>query len=325
VTEWDADSDGNCVTNTPARAQLLLDYLASKQIGIVGFAFDIPGTIIANWSYTPTSYSDFTCGVSGGGPGQLLFGDFAAEKQAGDGSQPDPSPAWIVSSAALKRLATAAANTTDHFFDTPRTFVTGASSSSLRRLSVPAAVPTESFANEVALATTVRDGALPAGTQALIYDDQDSSRTPPAEQRHPAEYYQRAAQVAHQYGLLLIAAPATDLVRALAPRSPSGQQYTEFLRLGIAAAAARYADAYEAQAQGTEQHPSEFASFVGAASAQAAAAHPGVELLAQLDANFQGVRQMLLDAVLKTRSMVSGYSLNDPAPAFLRELRNQDG
>src|SRR5579875_445274 len=49
VTEWDANSTTNCLTDAPAAAQLLLDYLASKQIGVVGFAFDLPGTIIADW------------------------------------------------------------------------------------------------------------------------------------------------------------------------------------------------------------------------------------------------------------------------------------
>ncbi len=52
VSEWDANSTTNCVPNTPAVAQLLLDYLASKRIGIVGFAFDLPGTIVADSAFT---------------------------------------------------------------------------------------------------------------------------------------------------------------------------------------------------------------------------------------------------------------------------------
>ena len=97
VSEWDGNSTTNCVPNAPAVAQLLLDYLASKRIGIVGFAFDLPGTIVADSAFTPTTYAAFACGVPGGGPGQLLFSDFAAQAQAGDGTQPDPPPAWIVS------------------------------------------------------------------------------------------------------------------------------------------------------------------------------------------------------------------------------------
>ena len=49
VTEWDANSVTGCVPNAPATAQVLLDYLASKGIGVVGFAFDLPGTIVVDF------------------------------------------------------------------------------------------------------------------------------------------------------------------------------------------------------------------------------------------------------------------------------------
>ena len=79
VTEWNADSARSCAPVAPIAAPMLLSYLASKRIGIVGFAFDMPGTIIRNWSYVPTSYNGFQCGIPGGGPGQLLFARFAAQ------------------------------------------------------------------------------------------------------------------------------------------------------------------------------------------------------------------------------------------------------
>jgi hypothetical protein len=87
VTEWYASSILNpntphCVAREPALAARLLDYLASKQIGVVGYAFDVPGTIVADWSYAPTRYdNNFTCGVPGDGPGQLLFNDFAGHSR----------------------------------------------------------------------------------------------------------------------------------------------------------------------------------------------------------------------------------------------------
>src|SRR6185312_9619284 len=56
----------------------------------------------------------------------VLFGNFSAEAQAGDGTQADPTPAWIVSAGLLSRLKLAAHATSAHFFNTPRTFVTGA-------------------------------------------------------------------------------------------------------------------------------------------------------------------------------------------------------
>jgi endoglucanase len=315
VTEWDENSTASCASDAPTMSPFLLDYLASKQIGIVGFAFDLPGTIIADWSYTPTSYDDFPCGTPGGGPGQLLFGEFAGMAQA---QSPAGVTAWILGAHLLQDVDALAPSIARHLFDTPRTFVTGASAASLNQLSVPAALPTVSFTSEAALADAVGSGSLPGGTRAVIFDDEDSKLTPRAEQLHPARFYSRAAQVAHRAGLLLIASPATNLVAAIAPRTPNSRQYAEFLKLRIAAAAARYADVFEIQAQVAAMDQSTYASFVQLAGAQAAAAHPGVELLGEITTNnAQGTKQAaksLENAVLATRSFVSGYWLTDPGP-----------
>jgi hypothetical protein len=85
VTEWDANSSYYCLPETPVKAPQLLRYLAGKGIGVVGFALDVPGTIIANWSYAPTSLDRFKCGVAGSGPGRLLFREFAAQARTAAG------------------------------------------------------------------------------------------------------------------------------------------------------------------------------------------------------------------------------------------------
>jgi endoglucanase len=318
VTEWDANSTTGCVPNAPARAQLLLDYLESKRIGIVGFAFDLPGTIVADYTYTPTSYAGFACGVANGGPGQILFAQYAAEAQAGDGTQPDPSPAWVITSATLARIAALDPLTAAHFFNTPRAFVTGAGTASLAALGAPTAVPTESFANAVTLASAVSQGRLRPGTAAVVYAPGRSHGTPVAQQRDPAAYFKLAAGVAHQHGLLLVAAPAVGLVDARFPFSAAGQRYREFLALKLAAGAARYADVFDVPAQGTETDPKRYAAFVLAAGAQAARAHRSVELLSGLNAGSAlspDTSTSLFDAFLKTRLLVSGYGLTDPAGA----------
>ena len=72
VTEWAAASNHrHCENNYPREAPEFLRYLKSHDIGINAFAFDLVGTLIRDWSYTPTSYSPFQCGKEGG-PGQLL-------------------------------------------------------------------------------------------------------------------------------------------------------------------------------------------------------------------------------------------------------------
>lgn len=311
ITEWDANATTNCLADAPERASLLLDYLNSKGIGIVGFAFDLPGTIIADWSYTPTTYSGFQCGDPDGGPGQLLLGDFSAEARAG---APAVVPAWLVSTTSLMRLVAAGPQTAARSFDTPRTYVTGTGAAGLAALGTPTAIATESFSNENTLAAAANGGRLRAGTKAVVYADGDTRRTPKAQQRHPGEYYQRAAQVAHAHGLLLIAAPALDLIQGLSPRTPPNRQGGAFLRLRIAALAARYADVYVVQDQDDELHPARFASFVAAASRQARNAHPSIEVLNAISTSV-GNRVVPASQVMAALQLVepqlSGYLLND--------------
>jgi hypothetical protein len=334
VTEWDANSTTGCVPNAPATAQVLLDYLASKRIGVVGFAFDLPSTIVVDSTFAPTSYAGFACGVPNGGPGQILFGDFAAEAQAGDGTQPDPTPAWIVGANLLSRLQLAAHDTAAHFFNTPRTFVTGAAASTLALLGMGSAVPTVSFADETRLAAAVSQGGLAPGTAAVVYAAGATAATPRGQQRNPGHYYALAARVAHEHGLLFIAAPQESLVRTLAPAtSPAGRDH-EFLRLGLASDTARDADAFEAPAQASQDDASAFAAFVAAAARQASRAHPGIELLAGLSAGAPRSApspDALFDAFLGTRLTVSGYGFSGPAAtatnaglAFLRQLQRLD-
>jgi hypothetical protein len=334
VTEWDANSTTGCTPNVPAAAQSLLDYLASKRIGVVGFAFDLPGTIVVDSTFTPTSYAGFACGVPNGGPGQILFGDYAAEAQAGDGTQPDPSPAWVVSANLLSRLQLAARTTAAHFFNTPRTFVTGASSTSLGLLGMGSAIPTMSFADETKLSAALASGLVAPGTAAVVYAAGATAATPVAQQRNPAHYYALAARAAHTYGLLFIAAPQMSLVTTLAPETPAEDLDTEFLHLKLAGETAHDADAFEAPAPASQSDSTAFKSFVDSASRQAAGAHPGIELLAGLSAASGPVKARptsLFDAFLGTRLTVSGYGFSGPpaaastsGAAFLRRLERLD-
>lgn len=319
VTEWDENSTTDCIPNAPAASSLLLDYLAVKQIGVVGFAFDLPGTIVSDYSgYTPTSYASFACGVPGGGPGQLLFGEYAAMANASSPSRTGVMPAWVIGAGSLSRLEASDSATSSYFFDTPRTFVTGASSASLSTLSVPAAIPTASFTSETALAAAVEAGTLPPGTRAVVLDLEHWARTPIAEQRHPGRYFALAAQIAHQYGLLLIADPASNLALARSPRLRPSLQYTKFIQLRFAASAARSADVYEIDARGPTPSGPVYTAFVQAAAAQALAAAPDTTLLSTITS---GPRRPvlrspsnLLDAVRAAPAVVSGFQLNDLRP-----------
>jgi cellulase (glycosyl hydrolase family 5) len=324
VTEFNANSTTNCVPTAPTVVPLLLDYLAGKRIGLVGFAFDLPGTIVADAAFTPTSFASFACGIPGGGPGQLLFSNYAAQAQAGDGTQPDAPPAWIVSARVLAGLAAVGRPTAAHFFNTPRTFVIGADASALAGLGMGSAVPAASFADEGRLAAAVTQNRLRPGTAAVVYTAGATKATPRAQQRNPAHYYAMAARLAHAHGLLFIAAPQASLATVLAPGTQRAAIDRAFLRLRLAADTAHDADAFEAPAQPSQADPSRYAAFVSGAAQQAASAHPGIELLAGLTAGAAPARQSaqtLFDAFLSTRLTVTGYGFNASPGAGLSFLR----
>lgn len=72
-TEWCADSgNSSCQAQWPTLSPQLLDYLWAHNIGMTALAFDIPGTLVTDWSWNPTSFNGYTCGVAGCGPGELL-------------------------------------------------------------------------------------------------------------------------------------------------------------------------------------------------------------------------------------------------------------
>ena len=66
ATEWNY-LRGVCGQAQQQMAPDLLDYLRRHHIGVFGHAFDVPGTTIADWTWTPSE-----CGSAVGGSGQVL-------------------------------------------------------------------------------------------------------------------------------------------------------------------------------------------------------------------------------------------------------------
>ena len=83
ATEWSATSNSNfCESTWPTVSPQLLAYLKSHNIGVMPWAFDITGTLIKDWNWTPTSFAGFTCGTTGAGPGELVKQHFASYSAA---------------------------------------------------------------------------------------------------------------------------------------------------------------------------------------------------------------------------------------------------
>jgi hypothetical protein len=183
-----------------------------------------------------------------------------------------------------------------------------------RPLTGLSAEPVVTFSSVADLRTALADGALPPGTQAVLYDPEAWSYTPAAEQRNPVTAAAQAAGLAHAHGLKIIVAPALNLTTVLLPGG-SGPRWRQFLDLGLARSMARVADAVEVQAQSLERDPAAYATFVREAAAQARAGHPGVSVLAGLSTNPPGAAvdsHQLTTAIQASQADVDGYWLNIP-------------
>jgi hypothetical protein len=57
--------------------QTFLNFLAEEKIGVIGWAFDHPDSIVTDYTGTPTTYVGMQCGSTSGGSGVLLQKQFA--------------------------------------------------------------------------------------------------------------------------------------------------------------------------------------------------------------------------------------------------------
>lgn len=71
ATEWDATSTGSCSVDWPVRAPQLIAYLGTHNIGVFGWAFDLPCTLVKDWTWARTSFVNWNCSAPGGGAGDL--------------------------------------------------------------------------------------------------------------------------------------------------------------------------------------------------------------------------------------------------------------
>jgi hypothetical protein len=310
VTEWQANGTTNCVADSPRTAPLLLTYLALKQIGVVGFAFDLPGTIVADYDYDPTTYANFACGALTGGAGQVLFDDYAGEAAQATQTAGVGSPAsWLLSVGELAQLDALNAAVTQQALDTPRTFVLGGDSATLDAIGLDAATPAQAFTSETALAQAVNTGAVAPGTQAVVLELGRGS--PIGQQRHPQTTFEIAALLAHDNGYLFVAAPQINLIKTLAPHSRPSEANIEFLRHDLAGAAAKDSDALVLPFGGAQKQPEGYADITETAAQQADAVSPGIQIIGGLTiGSHSTVTSTALTAAARAASgLVTGYSL----------------
>lgn len=76
--EWGATSgDVTCSDPPPQKALEFLQFIAKKNIGLIVWAIDLPGTIVADYRGTPSTFEGRHCGERGGGAGELIQAFFS--------------------------------------------------------------------------------------------------------------------------------------------------------------------------------------------------------------------------------------------------------
>lgn len=225
---------------------------------------------------------------------------------------------WMISKSAIGHL-----NRVDpsgklglRFFMSPGNFIMNGDKGSSDFPKGWKATPTATFRSYGEIKAVLEGGKLPADVKAIIYDNESWQFTPKEEQLDLDRFERLAAEEIHRHGRLFIATPAGDLVPVLSPKFERGKRNDEYLRLGIARLAARYADVYEIQAQYSLDDPPSYIRFVKAAAAQAHEVNPKVQVFAGLSTNPSGKNvtgDQLYQAVEATRGDVDGYWLNIPA------------
>jgi hypothetical protein len=221
---------------------------------------------------------------------------------------------WIIGRGAIEQMLHNGASSAliRRAFDNDHTFVYGEGPGTPYSSS-QIGVPTITFESYQTIVQAFRNGTLPGDYKAVLYDNEHWSKTPLNEQQHPARYMALVGHLLHRRGMLYIATPAPDLMWAV---SKPADSYNAFVKSGVPAAAARYADVLDLQAQVRETDLPDYSSFVRTAATQARAANPRIKVVIGIRTN-PGATAMLA-AYRATASMGEGYWLNEngnPSPA----------
>jgi hypothetical protein len=174
-----------------------------------------------------------------------------------------------------------------------------------------AATPMINYKSYAQFASDVAADALPAGTW-VMYDNEDWTYTPIAEQQQPAKYMKSFATLAHLNGLKVIEVPARDLVNvtgASCVKKSSETLDAAYLRCQLPADG-RYADIFSIQSQGDQADVADYQGIVKAAATQVRAVTPSIGLMAGLTTDRGDTPAEVVAAWQATHPIVSAYWMN---------------
>jgi hypothetical protein len=226
-----------------------------------------------------------------------------------------PARNWIGTGWNNHLIYTADPATTTHFYGSATSFGTG---------SDPAASPiTDSLATSGLLdyssyaqfSADISSGAIAGSYHWVMYDPEQWSQTPQAEQLNPAKYLAAFGKLAHAHGLKVIETPARDLgnVATTCPlNTATGENLDQwYIRCNIAGAAAASSDIYVLQDQVNTTNLTEYKALFTQARTQALAANPTIATDTEISTNYGTPTDM---ATAAKSVPASGYYLSTTSP-----------
>jgi hypothetical protein len=139
--------------------------------------------------------------------------------------------------------------TTRHFFNTSSSFGTGPTASGNPVTDGFAANAVLVYDSYAQFASDISNGTIDPDYKWVLYDPEEWSQTPVAEQLNPAKYLAQFGHLAHAHGYKVIEAPGRDLGNVARPGSACPELPGEnldrwYIRCNIAGAAAAASDVY---------------------------------------------------------------------------------
>jgi hypothetical protein len=184
-------------------------------------------------------------------------------------------PAWAMTAGNIQQMSQQNASVTSHFFNVPASYGAGASLVRTPVQSGYKTTPVLSYTSYAQFSSDIHNKSISYPYQWVMYDPEDWSQTPVAEQQDPTKYMKLFGQLAHANGLKVIMAPALDLGSvsgSLLPRK-SGESINQwYVRVNIAGAAAAAGNIYILQDESNTTNLAEYDSLYNSVRAQAQAA-----------------------------------------------------
>ncbi len=187
--------------------------------------------------------------------------------------------------------------TARHFFNTSSSFGTGpvaAKNPVTNGFAANAVLVFDSYAQ---FASDIQSGAIGPDYKWVLYDPEEWSQTPVAEQLNPVKYLTQFGQLAHAHGYKVIEAPGRDLGNvaksgSACPELPGENLDRWYIHCDIAGAAAAASDVYVLQDQVNTTNVTEYDALFASARRQALAANPQAVVDSELSTNYGTAQQM---------------------------------